>query len=175
MESFSREWLALREAADHAARAERLVDVAVGALHGAPAVTVVDLAAGTGSNLRYLSSRLPFAQRWVLENLLVRLAPEPHAHGFVAQRSIVTNAAPHVGRAVVVNMDLRDFFPSVTFRRVKGLFHRVGYSEQVATVLALLCTEPPRVAAPPLPLGGTEAYASPWVLQRDGTLARFAG
>ena len=66
MESFSAEWLALREAADHAARAERLVDIAVGALQGAPTVTVVDLAAGTGSNLRYLSSRLPFAQRWVL-------------------------------------------------------------------------------------------------------------
>ena len=29
-------------------------------------MTVVDLAAGTGSNLRYLSVRLPFAQRWLL-------------------------------------------------------------------------------------------------------------
>jgi hypothetical protein len=66
MESFSAEWLALREAADHAARVERLVDIAIGALQGAPAVTVIDLAAGTGSNLRYLSSRLPFAQHWVL-------------------------------------------------------------------------------------------------------------
>jgi hypothetical protein len=66
VESFSSEWLALREAADHAARAERLVDIAVGALQGGPAVTVVDLAAGTGSNLRYLSARLPFGQHWVL-------------------------------------------------------------------------------------------------------------
>lgn len=66
VEVFSAEWLALREAADHAARAERLVDIAAGALQGAPAVTVVDLAAGTGSNLRYLSPRLPFVQRWLL-------------------------------------------------------------------------------------------------------------
>lgn len=66
MESFSADWLALREPADHAARAERLVEAAVAALGGASEVTVIDLAAGAGSNLRYLSGRLPFAQRWTL-------------------------------------------------------------------------------------------------------------
>jgi hypothetical protein len=49
-----------------------------------------------------------------------------------------------VGRAVVINFDLKDFFPSVGFRRVKGLFRKLGYNEHVATILALLCTEPPR-------------------------------
>ena len=44
-------------------------------------------------------------------------------------------------------MDLKEFFPSITFRRVKGLFQKLGYSQHVATVLGLLCTEPPRVAA----------------------------
>jgi retron-type reverse transcriptase len=87
------------------------------------------------------------AQRWVLENILLRLEPEPQAHGFIAGHSIVTNATPHVGKAIVINLDLKDFFPSITFRRVKGLFHKIGYSEHVATVLALLCTEPPRVQA----------------------------
>ncbi|HEY8429651.1 MAG TPA: reverse transcriptase domain-containing protein [Sandaracinaceae bacterium] len=90
---------------------------------------------------------LAAAQRWVLENVLSKLEPEPEAHGFVPGRSIVSNASPHVGRAVVVNLDLSDFFPTLTFRRVKGLFAKLGYSEHVATVLALLCTEPPRVAA----------------------------
>ena len=60
-------------------------------------------------------------------------------------RSIVTNAALHTGKAVVCNLDLKDFFPSITFRRVKGLFRKLGYGEHVATLLALLCTEPPRV------------------------------
>ncbi len=59
----------------------------------------------------------------------------------------VSDAAPHVGRAVVINLDLKDFFPSITFRRVKGLFHALGYAEHPATLLALLRTEPPRVAA----------------------------
>jgi hypothetical protein len=70
---------------------------------------------------------LAAAQEWVFHNILLRLTPDPAAHGFVAGRSIVTNAAGHVNRAVVVNLDLRDFFPSVTFRRVKGLFHKTGY------------------------------------------------
>jgi len=85
------------------------------------------------------------AQGWVLENILGKLAVEPQAHGFVPGRSIVTNALPHVQRAVVVNLDLKDFFPSITFRRVQGLFRKLGYSGHIATLLALLCTEPPRV------------------------------
>ncbi len=100
--------------------------------------------------LRAISAPKPAlkkAQAWVLENILARMEPEPAAHGFVPGRSIVTNAAPHVRRAVVCNLDLKDFFPSVTFRRVKGLFRKLGYCEQVATVLALLTTEPPRVEA----------------------------
>ncbi len=87
------------------------------------------------------------AQRWILDHVLAKLTSEPEAHGFVPGRSIVSNAVPHVGRAVVVNLDLKDFFPTLTFRRVKGLFAKLGYSEHVATVLALLTTEPPRVAA----------------------------
>ena len=50
--------------------------------------------------------------------------------------------APHVGRDVVVNFDLKDFFPTLTWRRVKGKFRGLGYSEPVATALALICTEP---------------------------------
>ncbi len=87
------------------------------------------------------------AQEWVLDNILARLEVEPHAHGFVPGRSIRSNATPHVGKQVVVNLDLREFFPTVTFRRIKGLFQALGYSEHVGTVLALLCTEPPRVQA----------------------------
>lgn len=61
-------------------------------------------------------------------------------------RSILDNAALHVGKAVVVRIDLKDFFPSIVFRRVKGVFESFGYNEGVATLLALLATEPPRAA-----------------------------
>jgi RNA-directed DNA polymerase len=86
--------------------------------------------------------RLKAAQHWVLEHLLAPLAAHDAAHGFRQGRSIVSNAAPHVGAKVVINVDLKDFFPTVTFRRVKGVFRSHGHAESVATVLALLCTEP---------------------------------
>ncbi|GLK54079.1 hypothetical protein JOD31_001246 [Methylopila capsulata] len=86
--------------------------------------------------------RLKRAQYWILDALLGHAAVHDAAHGFVRGRSIVTNAARHVGRDVVVNLDLKDFFPTLDFRRVKGKFRGLGYAEPVATVLALICTEP---------------------------------
>lgn len=86
--------------------------------------------------------RLKRVQRWILDHVLEPLALPDPAHGFRTGRSILSNATPHVGAAIVVNVDLRDFFPTVTYRRVKGLFGKLGYSEEVATVLGLLCTEP---------------------------------
>jgi RNA-directed DNA polymerase len=87
---------------------------------------------------------LAAAQRWIFQNILTGLPVEPPAHGFVKGRSIVSNARPHAGRAVLVNLDLADFFPSVHFHRVRGIFEHLGYSGAVATLLALLCTECPR-------------------------------
>ncbi|MBN2495256.1 MAG: RNA-directed DNA polymerase [Deltaproteobacteria bacterium] len=84
------------------------------------------------------------AQRWIAEHISERLPIHGAAHGFVAGRSTVTNARLHAGAAVVVKFDLEAFYPTITFPRVKGLFRKAGYGEQVATVLALLCTESPR-------------------------------
>lgn len=89
--------------------------------------------------------RLKAAQRWILDSLLDKLSLSEHAHGFRTGHSIVSNARPHLGAEVVVNVDLRDFFPTVTYRRVKGLFRKLGYAEEVATLLGLLCTEPDTV------------------------------
>ena len=86
--------------------------------------------------------RLLKSQHWVLEHVLERSEPHAAAHGFRKGRSIVSNARPHVGKEVVVNLDLKDFFPTVSYRRVKGLFTHLGYSEAVAVIFALLCTEP---------------------------------
>jgi retron-type reverse transcriptase len=86
--------------------------------------------------------RLKRAQEWVLHTILEKVRLHDAAHGFCRGRSIVSNAAPHVGADVVVNMDLQDFFPTVSYRRIRGVFRKLGYSEQVATLLALLCSEP---------------------------------
>ena len=85
--------------------------------------------------------RLKRAQRWILDNLLAPIELSDCAHGFRPNRSIVTNAEPHVGARVVINMDLEDFFPTVGFPRIRGVFRKLGFSESVATVLALICSE----------------------------------
>ncbi len=88
--------------------------------------------------------RLKRAQYWVLDNILLKPHVDDCAHGFVAGRSIMSNAKPHVGKAVVINLDLKDYFPSVHYPRVKAQFQEFGYSSQAATLLALLCTHCPQ-------------------------------
>jgi SAM-dependent methyltransferase len=66
METFSADWLALREPADHAARAHELVTALAAHLRTRPPGRVLDLAGGTGSNIRYLLPRLPGIARWTL-------------------------------------------------------------------------------------------------------------
>ena len=91
-------------------------------------------------------TRLRVAQRWVLHTILEPLPAHDAAMAFRPGRSVADNAARHTGRAVVVRIDLKDFFPSVTLPRVRRLFRSFGYNGGVATVLALLSTEAPRAA-----------------------------
>jgi RNA-directed DNA polymerase len=79
-------------------------------------------------------------QRQILSDILDRIPIHPAAHGFVKGRSIQTFAAPHVGRRVVLRMDLQDFFPSFAARRVQAFFRTAGYPESVADLLGGLCT-----------------------------------
>lgn len=85
--------------------------------------------------------RLKAIQRSLLALLVEKLPATDQAHGFRRGRSIRTGAEPHVGRRVVVHLDLKDFFPSVTFARVRGYLIACGYGYPVAAALALLMTE----------------------------------
>ena len=96
-------------------------------------------------------------QRKILSEIVSKLWVESAAHGFVPGRSVISNAAPHVGKKFVLNMDLRDFFPSITFRQVRHVFIGVGYSFAVASTLALLCTERDRVV---LERNGAQVYVA---------------
>ena len=84
-------------------------------------------------------ARLKGVQRAILQKILQKFSAHPAAHGFIEERSTVTNATPHVGAAVLVRVDIEDFFPTVHYRRVFGFFSRY-YDETVATALAGLTT-----------------------------------
>lgn len=97
--------------------------------------------------LRLISApkpQLKAAQYWISRNITEHLPVHGAAHGFVPGRSTVSNATVHAGAQVVIKLDLKDFYPTITQPRVKGLLRKAGYGEQVATVLSMLCTEAPR-------------------------------
>ncbi len=110
---------------------------------------------GTARSICAPKVQLKWVQRRIHEKILANIPAHDAAHGFIDGRSIVTNAAPHLGSAVVVKFDLKDFFPTVHYYRVLGFFASLGYSvgnarfgtddmsTQVAPVLARLCCYTP--------------------------------
>jgi RNA-directed DNA polymerase len=67
--------------------------------------------------------------------------PKPSTQGFVTGKSIVTNAKQHLRQRYVLNLDIKDFFSSINFGRVRGLLMASPYNctEEIATVLAQIC------------------------------------
>ena len=105
--------------------------------------------------LRAISAPRPYlkaAQTRILRAILELVPLHEAAMAFRPARNIAANALVHShpesgGPEVVLRVDLQDFFPSITFKRIAGVFAQLGYNGGVATLLALICTEPPRVAA----------------------------
>ena len=84
--------------------------------------------------------RLRAIQRRLLSQLLDQVAPHPAAHGFRRGHSCLTHARLHTGQAVLIRMDLKDFFPSIPAPRLHALFGKLGYAHNVAAALARLAT-----------------------------------
>ena len=101
-------------------------------------------------------TRLKALQRRLNAVLIDKLPTSEYAHGFRTGRSVRSNAAPHVGKRVVLRLDIKDFFPSIHVGRVRGLLIALGYGYPVATTLAVLMTEAPRQ---PVMVGDIRIYA----------------
>ena len=84
-------------------------------------------------------------QKWILENILIHLEVDKAAMAFQKGLSIIDNASLHVKSKIVVRIDIKDFFPTITFPRVRGFFEYLGYNPGVASVFALICTDSPKV------------------------------
>jgi RNA-directed DNA polymerase len=101
---------------------------------------VLAKAAGSIRLIETPKPHLKGLQRRILSGILNRMPSHPAVHGFVRGRSIKTFAAPHVGRRVVLRMDLENFFPSFPGARVQSFFRTIGYPEQVADLLGGIVT-----------------------------------
>ncbi|WP_332872536.1 TIR domain-containing anti-phage reverse transcriptase [Pontibaca salina] len=85
---------------------------------------------------------LAMAQERFAAVLLEVYNPKSFVHGYVRGRSFLSNAQYHQKQRWILNIDIEDFFGSIGFARVRGLFMSklFGYNDRVATILARICT-----------------------------------
>ncbi|MGF6859126.1 reverse transcriptase domain-containing protein [Paraburkholderia sp. CI3] len=87
--------------------------------------------------LRILVPLLKQIQRIIASELAKEYRPRQHVYGYVKGKNIAQKARIHVAQKWVARVDLKDFFPSVNFGRVLGIFrgHPFHFNDELATVL----------------------------------------
>lgn len=87
--------------------------------------------------------KLKSIQKWIQEKILQYIEISESAHAFVKGKSILTNAKEHIrkDRFWILRMDVSNFFESIEISDVKKIFEHMGYSVEVASVLASLCCQ----------------------------------
>ncbi len=83
---------------------------------------------------------LKSVQQDILHGILNRIPGDGSSHGFQSGRNIKTYCAPHIDSAMVLRLDLKDFYVSVQRKRVQAIFRTAGYPEAVVQLLSQLCT-----------------------------------
>lgn len=114
---------------------------------------------------------LKYIQHWILKNILYKIPISNYAYGFQLNKSILDNASVHTNKHCVINIDIKDFFPSISFERIFRIFAYYGYTKEVSFILSKLCTYKGK-----LPQGSP---ASPYIsnivcLKLDARLASLA-
>jgi len=87
------------------------------------------------------TDRLKLVQKLILDNILYKLPTHAASHGGVRGKSVVTNATKHTKhkrKALII--DLKDFFPSITYKRINGVLLKMGFSWEVVRKLTPLLT-----------------------------------
>lgn len=102
-------------------------------------------------------SSIKLYQRRLADVLSYFYEPKACVYGYVGGRNIKQNARVHCGKKIVINIDLKDFFPTIHLGRVRGVFKSkpFGFNDAVATTLAQICCHDGRLpqGAPSSPRG----------------------
>lgn len=84
------------------------------------------------------SRALKGMQAWILVSILNKLNVSESCKGFEKGTSIADNARPHIEANTVLNMDLKEFFPSINRNKVFNVFKTIGYNDLVSTIFTNL-------------------------------------
>ena len=93
---------------------------------------------GNHREIRQPRKDLKGIQAWILRNILDKLNPSPYATAYIRKKNISSNVSPHCNNRYFICLDLEDFFPSISIRRVAKVFSLIGYSKKAASILAML-------------------------------------
>ncbi len=83
---------------------------------------------------------IKFLQDWIKLNILDKVPVHSACTGFVKEKSIVDNAKQHLNSHTILNLDLENFFETITEKRVFGIFKKIGYHPNLAIEFAKICT-----------------------------------
>jgi len=83
---------------------------------------------------------LKSVQAWILHNILYKIKSSEYSQGFDLGNSIAENAQQHIGNNCIVNIDIKNYFDTISFKRVYKLFLKIGYNGEASFILARLCT-----------------------------------
>lgn len=101
---------------------------------------------------------LKSAQRKILDEILSKIAISEYAHGFIKGKSVVTGANSHLMTpGLVINIDIEDFFPTITFERIRGMLLKLGFSGHISSLIAIICTFCERI---PIEVKGKTKYVA---------------
>ena len=79
-------------------------------------------------------------QRTIHRKILRKLPIHSSIHSYRKKKDQLSNAKPHVGNLYMINLDIKDFFPSVTPSKVYTALLKLGFSEPVSQMLVSLTT-----------------------------------
>jgi len=94
-------------------------------------------------NKRLISAPYPslkLVQEWIHLNILSKKRCHFAVFSYKPGKNIIDNAKLHLGSSEILKIDIKDFFPSITYKTVFYLFYKLGYTKKVSFYLAKLCT-----------------------------------
>ncbi|WHO74875.1 reverse transcriptase domain-containing protein [Rhizobium sp. BT03] len=100
-----------------------------------------EIAKGSGKSrvINAPDDRLKMLQRYIADLLDQMYSPRDPVHGFVIDRSVRTNASSHLRSKFSINLDIENFFGSISENRIAGLLKALGVDSGAADIVARIC------------------------------------
>jgi len=86
------------------------------------------------------TEKLKMVQRVVLDSFISKTPLPTFVYGYGQNKTIIDNAKAHQGNKFLLNVDIKDFFPSVHYKKVQKIFRELGFTADQSLMLTRLTT-----------------------------------